>query len=36
MHPVIPQELTQNAVQMVVYCITTVGILLGVLVGSRA
>jgi hypothetical protein len=36
MHPVIPQELTQNAVQMVVYFATTVGILMGVLMGNRA
>ncbi len=35
MYPVIPAELTQNAVQLVVYCVTIVGILFGVTLGGR-
>ena|GEM_PF-4501101 len=36
MYPVIPAELMQSAVQLVVYFITLVGIVLGVLPGARA
>ena len=36
MYPVIPTEMMQSAVQLVVHFITLVGIVLGVLLGARA
>jgi hypothetical protein len=36
MYPVIPAELTQNAVQLAVYFVTAVGVLLGLMMGGRA
>ena len=36
MCPVIPPEVTQNAVQLVVYFVTIVGIVFGVVLGGRA
>ena len=36
MYPVIPAEMMQNAVQLMVYFITLVGMVLGVLLGARA
>ncbi len=36
MYPVIPTEMMQSAVQLVVYFITLTGIVLSVMVGARA
>ena len=36
MYPAIPSEVMQNAVQLVVYFVTAVGIMLGVVMGGRA
>ena len=36
MYTVIPTEMMQSAVQLVVYFITLVGIVLGVVLGARA
>ncbi len=36
MYPLIPAELMQNAVQLVVYFLTVVGIVLGMAMGGRA
>jgi hypothetical protein len=36
MYPMVPAELMQNAVQFVAYFVTVVGIVFGVMLGSRA
>ena len=36
MYPVIPMEMMQSAVQLVVHFITLFGVVLGVLMGARA
>jgi hypothetical protein len=36
MYPAIPIELTQNAVQMVVYFVTVLGVLISTIMGGRA